>query len=178
MIPEPLHPAVVHFPIVLAFLLPVAVLVARFAISRGTQARSAWLPVVALALVLTLSTFVATRTGEAEEETVEMYVPEAALHEHEEAGERLRLVAVLALAVGAAGLAGGRMGHGARLVTVGVSFVVAGFAVPVGHSGGGLVYTHGAASAYTQSSEMERDSVPEEEAGADEAHHPEEEGEP
>jgi hypothetical protein len=35
MLPEPLHPAIVHFPIALASLLPVAVLLAILALRTG-----------------------------------------------------------------------------------------------------------------------------------------------
>ena len=39
MIPEPLHPAVVHFPIVLVVLLPLAAMTALLLIRRGEEAR-------------------------------------------------------------------------------------------------------------------------------------------
>ena len=42
MLPNPMHPAVVHFPVVLAFLLPLFVAGALLAIRRGANARRAW----------------------------------------------------------------------------------------------------------------------------------------
>lgn len=150
MLPEPLHPAVVHFPMVLVVLLPIAALIALWAIRRGRVARWAWATPLALAAALALSSFVALRTGEAEEERVERVVAESALHEHEEAGERFFVLSGVLLLVFATGLAGGTLGRAGRLLaTVGsVGLVYAG--VQVGAAGGELVYQHGAASAYVQ----------------------------
>ena len=146
----PLHPLVVHFPIVLAVLLPISAIVALWAIGKGTTARRAWAVPVALAVALALGSFAATRTGEQEEEVVEEVVAESAIHDHEEAGERFLVLSGVLLAIIAAGLVRGTVGRAARLLgTVGAVALVAA-AVQVGHSGGSLVYRHGAASAYTQ----------------------------
>lgn len=148
----PLHPLVVHFPVVLAVLLPISALVALWAIGRGTTARRAWAVPLSLAAALTLGSFVATRTGEQEEDRVERVVPEGALHDHEEAGERLLVLSGVLLLVTVVGLARNTVGRAARLVsTVGALGLVAA-AVQVGHSGGSLVYRHGAASAYSTDS--------------------------
>jgi len=102
MIPNPLHPAVVHFPIVLAVLLPVAAGVALVTIHRGARPLHAWLPVVALSLALTGSAWVAVQTGQNEEERVEAVVAESAIESHEEAAEVfLPMSGVLLLLVGA-----------------------------------------------------------------------------
>lgn len=151
MIPDPLHPAVVHFPIVLAFLLPISALVALWAIRRGADRLRAWAIPVALAAGLTLSAFVALRTGEAEEDRVEAVVAENVLHAHEEAAERFLVLSGVVLLIAAIGLIGGTVGTAARvLATAGsLAVVVAGYAV--GDAGGDLVYRHGAASAYVDS---------------------------
>lgn len=148
MIPDPLHPAVVHFPIVLAVLLPIFALGALWAIRRGAKPRRPWAIPVALAVALTASAWVALETGEAEEERVEGVVGEAALHEHEEAGERFLVLSGLVLVLAGAGLAGGTLGSAARLLATAGSLgvLVAGFAV--GKAGGELVYRHGAAQPY------------------------------
>jgi hypothetical protein len=145
----PLHPVVVHFPIVLAVLLPISAGVALWAIRKGTTARRAWAVPVVMAVALAASALVAVKTGEAQDERVEQVVPEQPLEAHEEAAETfLTLAGGLALLV-AAGLARGRIGSGARgLGTVGAVLLVAA-AGYVGHSGGKLVYEYGAASAYT-----------------------------
>ena len=52
MLPNPLHPAVVHFPIVFMFLLPISAGVALWAIRRGANPLKAWAVPVAFALVL------------------------------------------------------------------------------------------------------------------------------
>ena len=145
----PLHPLVVHFPIVLAVLLPISVLVALWAIRKGATSRRVWPVPLAVAAALTVSAWVATRTGEAQEDRVERVVARGALHGHEESAERFLVLSGVLLVVAVGGLASGTIGRAARIVTAvgAIGLVAAG--AQVGHSGGVLVYRHGAASAYT-----------------------------
>lgn len=159
MIPDPLHPAVVHFPIVFAVVLPVVVVGALWAIRRGVRPRAAWAMPLALSAGLLLSGFVATRTGEAEEDRVENVVGEAAIHEHEEAAERFLLLSGVLLGVAGLGLVGGAVGSAARLLATAGSIVVLIAGVEVGRAGGELVYEHGAASAYVQSGQSQPAAV-------------------
>jgi len=152
MLPTPLHPAVVHFPIVFAVLLPAAALLALVAIRRGISPLKAWSFPLLLALGLTGSAWVALETGETEEQRVEAYVGEAVIHEHEEAAERFILFAGVVTLVAAAGLLSGVPGRAARLVAAAGSLVVLLAAVQVGAAGGELVYEHGAARAYASPS--------------------------
>jgi len=149
MLPEPLHPAVVHLPMALVALLPVAAIVALWAIHRGGRAVYVWAVPLALAALLTGSAWLALETGEQEEDRVEEVVSESAIHEHEEAAERFLVLAGVLTLVAGVGLAVGSVGSAARiLATVGtVAVLVAG--LQVGSLGGDLVYVHGAASAYT-----------------------------
>jgi uncharacterized membrane protein len=144
----PLHPVVVHFPIVLAVLLPISAIWALWAIRKGTTPLRAWSVPAAMAVALALSALAAVKTGEAQDERVERVVAEQPLETHEEAAETfLALSSGLALLV-AAGLVRGRAGGIARMLgTAGAAGLVA-VAVYVGHSGGKLVYQYGAASAY------------------------------
>lgn len=148
MLPEPLHPAVVHFPVVLAVLLPMFALRALWAIRRGSPPARAWALPVIVSAALAGSAWLAVETGEHEEDRVEGIVGAEILHEHEEAGERFLWLSGVLLLVSAGGLAGGRIGAAARYgATVGtLVLLLAG--VQVGEAGGELVYRHGAASAY------------------------------
>jgi len=148
MLPNPLHPAIVHFPIALVVLLPFFAIGALWAIHRGASARRTWLIPTAVAAALTVSAFVALRTGQAQGEKVERVVPERVVDGHEEAAERFLILSGVLLLVAGTGLVGGVVGRSARLVsTVGaVALVAAG--VQVGTSGGEMVYKHGAASVY------------------------------
>lgn len=148
MIPSPLHPAVVHFPLVLAFLLPISALGALWAIRRGARPLRAWALPVVVAAALVGSAWAAVETGEAEEERVEAAVSEQILHEHEEAAERFLVVAGLVLVVAGAGLLGGTTGTAARLLATAGSVVALAAGVSVGAAGGELVYRHGAAQPY------------------------------
>ena len=149
MLPDPLHPAIVHFPIVFMILLPIVLAGALWTIKRGAEARRAWtLPVIAAA-VLAGSAWLSAQTGEAQEEKVEGVVPESAFDTHEEAANRFILLSLGVLAITAAGLAKGKVGSVARGAALAGALGLVGAGYQVGHSGGALVYRHGAASAYT-----------------------------
>ncbi len=148
LIPDPLHPAVVHLPMALAVLLPLFAVGALVAIRRGVSPRAPWALVVGLTALLAASALVAKETGEDQEDRVEKVVPKAALHEHEEAADRFLVVVIAVLAVSTLGLRRDRLGQASRVVaTIGtLGVLAAGWAV--GEAGGELVYQHGAASAY------------------------------
>ena len=152
MLPNPLHPAVVHFPVVLAFLLPVFAVGALWMIRRGARARSAWTVPLVLAAALVISAWAAVQTGEAQEERVERVVADQPLETHEEAAKAFIAATTVVLLLMAGGLLPGRVGTFARVVgTIGAVALLGG-AVWVGDSGGKLVYRHGAASAYAGTS--------------------------
>lgn len=148
MLFEPLHPQIVHFPIALMTLLPIVLVGALVAIRRGAAVRSAWGVAAAFAVLLTVSSFAATYTGEQDAERVEEVVGDQPVEAHEEAGEWFRNLALVTTAIVLVGLASGTAGRTARLAApvAAVVLVVAG--VRAGHSGGVLVYEHGAASTY------------------------------
>jgi len=151
MLPNPLHPAVVHFPMVLMLFLPVIALVTLWAIRRGANARRAWAIPFVVAGLLTLSSWVSVETGEEQSERVERVVPEQPMESHEEFAEVFFMLSGAVLAVAAAGMLNGRIGRSSRVIATFGAVGLAAAGIRVGHSGGQLVYTHGAASAYTQS---------------------------
>lgn len=152
MLPNPLHPAVVHFPVALAFLLPLFIAGAAWAIRRGARPRRAWSLPLAAALALAASAWAAVETGEAQDERVERVVAERPLSRHEEMAEMFFAGSVAIAIVAVAGLFGGLAGRTARVATaVGSIGLLTGGAM-VGHTGGQLVYRYGAASAYTNGS--------------------------
>ena len=142
--PDPLHPAVVHFPIVLILLGTLVAFVAVFW-------RKGCVPAFA-AVILTLGAagaWVAVETGESDGGLVEDSSPavEQLIEAHEDWAKRTLTVAVIAavLAVGAAALF--RFPRVARGVGVAAALAagVGSWAVyETGHRGGALVYQHGA----------------------------------
>jgi uncharacterized membrane protein len=148
MLPNPLHPAVVHFPVVLAFLLPLFAGGALWAIRRGANVRRAWLMPVAGAIALAASAWVAVETGEAETQRVERVVSERIIDAHEEMAEAFFAASAGVALIAAVGLIGGVAGRAARILTGVGALALVGFVALVGHGGGQLVYRHGAASAY------------------------------
>jgi len=150
MIPNPLHPAIVHFPIVLAVMVPPLAVAAFWAIQTGRLPGRAWLGILVLQVALVGTAWFAAETGEHEEDAVERVVAERHIEGHEEAAERFLALAALVLPLAAAGMLRGRTGAINRGLTLALSLAVLGAGAAVGHGGGELVYRHGAAQAYLQ----------------------------
>ncbi len=151
MLPDPLHPAVVHLPIALAVLVPGFALVMTFLIHRNLLPARSWALVVLLQIGLVGSGWLALETGEREEERVEQVVAESHIESHEEAAERFLVVAGLGILALGAGLLPRGGGTVARVAGTVVSLAVLTAGIQVGHTGGELVYRHGAANAYVDS---------------------------
>jgi uncharacterized membrane protein len=167
-LPSPLHPAIVHFPIVLV-VLGAAVAVAAVVINR-------WhLPWIAAALLALggIGSYVAAETGEdAEDLAGPLTAPaHALLEQHEEAAERTEvataIAAVLAIAAAAIGAFSARRSAGGttdamaagkaetgggvkpalglvlRAATALAALTACYFIYETGHAGGQLVYEHG-----------------------------------
>jgi len=142
-LPSPLHPAVVHFPIVL-ILLGSGLSVLTVFVRRW---HLPWLVAIVLAAG-SAGALVATWTGEEAEESGESIraVPEALLHEHQEWGEAARNLALAAAAFAIASAAASRvpvLGRGLALFAAACALAAAYSVAQAGHLGGELVYRHG-----------------------------------
>lgn len=147
LLPNPLHPAVVHMPIALIVLLPFFVAGSWYAIRRGARPLVAWGITTALLATLSLSAFVALQTGNTQGEKVEEVIGEKVIETHEEMAETFLILSCVVLGVAGFGFIKGTPGSLARAATgVGVMALL-GFGARVGHTGGQLVYQHNAASA-------------------------------
>ncbi|HEX5747336.1 MAG TPA: DUF2231 domain-containing protein [Archangium sp.] len=146
----PLHPALVHLPLGLAFILPLLALGLTLAALRGKWSPGGWAVVVALLLAVVGGGLASLQTGEREEERVERLVPESAIERHEELAEAFVWTsgAVLALALGALVLKKEGLRRGLAVGVTAGSLAMGVLAVLTGEAGGELVYRHGAASAY------------------------------
>ncbi len=142
--PSPLHPAVVHFPIVLILLGTLVALPA--AVTPRWHLR--WIAAALLAIGA-LGALIASTTGEQDGEAIE-HQPQvsALLDQHEDWAERTQGFSlgagVLAVVAAAATLRWPRAARGLGLAGAAVA-VIASFCVfRTGHYGGQLVYRHGA----------------------------------
>jgi hypothetical protein len=141
----PLHPAIVHVPLGVALVLPLAAAVLTIAVWKGKLPRVALAVVTGLLLVLVAGGFTAMTFGDRDAKQAALVAPRDAIEEHEEAADLFVWVAVGILALSVVPLLAParlapRLG---ALVTVG-TVVVAGLAVNVGEKGGDLVFQHGA----------------------------------
>ena len=147
----PLHPAIIHLPLGLAFVMPVLAIGFAWALWKGRARTRAWAAIVALQTLLLGAGAVAMNTGEREEHRVERVVPEAALEQHEELASQFVWATggTLFLAGLVLVFRNRAFARTLALATVVGTLVVAASAVRVGHAGGRLVYAHNAGAAYS-----------------------------
>jgi hypothetical protein len=145
----PLHPALVHVPLGLAFVLPVVAAGLALAVWREVLPRRAWLVAVVLQALLVGGGFLALQTGEGDEKRVAAVVGKSLVEAHEHGAEAFVLGAAVVLGLCLAVLAVPRRAVAAfaAIATAG-SLVVVGLAYRTGKAGGELVYSRGAARAF------------------------------
>lgn len=146
---DPLHPALVHVPLGLAFVLPWVAAAMAVAIDRGLLPRRAWVLVALLQLLVVAGGAAALLSGFREEHAVDGFVSGRLVQRHEERAVSFLVGAALLLALYTAVLAvpPGRTRAVTALAVAG-SLVVAGLGLWTGKAGGDLVYRHGGAAAY------------------------------
>ena len=110
MYPNPLHPAFVHFPIVFMLVQPIVLLAALFAVRRGASVRAAWGIAAVFAVLLAVSAFTATQTGELTEHKVKDTIGEQLVEDHAEQAELFRNLAIVGAVIVLIGLAPGAAG--------------------------------------------------------------------
>jgi uncharacterized membrane protein len=142
-VPDPLHPAVVHFPIVLIFFGTLVSVLAIFT-RRGALPQFT----AAILILAAAAAQFAVITGGDEADDVIQRMPDARrlVHDHAEWGERTRTVAVVAAIVAVVALAFYRMRGFRRLfalVTTLIAATACYCAVEAAQHGGAMVYHHG-----------------------------------
>jgi hypothetical protein len=151
----PLHPALVHLPLGLAFILPFLALAAVIGWWKGWATRRAWAVIVVLQLVLLGAGLYVKTTGEHEERVVRRIFPRGTVRSHSQAADYFVWSTGITLVVAGLGLAlKDRKAQWAATAATVATFVVAAVGVRVGHLGGVLVYQKGAAMIYTADSTM------------------------
>jgi uncharacterized membrane protein len=145
----PLHPIVVHFPIALAFLLPLLSILFAFFIKTQKMKGSMWLIIVGLHIFTVGAGYLALETGEREEDRVAKVVDKDLISDHEKYAEIFVGVTVVATVISVvAFFLQTNIQFYAQLANVLVLLVAAFFAYETGEHGGDLVYKHGATRAY------------------------------
>ena len=145
------HPKLVHVPMALGVLMPLIAGGLLLAWWRNWLPRRGWFLAIGLQAVLLGSGILALRSGEAEGDRVEQVVAETYIEQHEEAAELFVWASgvVLAMMLFAASLGTRRSALPVAAAATLATFLVLGLGYRTGRAGGGLVYQHGAAAAYT-----------------------------
>lgn len=150
----PLHPAIVHLPIGIGFVLPFVILIVIWGQYRNCLSQKTWFLVVFLQFVIFASGIAALKSGENEEERVEKVVSEAWIELHEETAESVPIAAGMVFVVSLlAYLPKPQIKRLARFATFAGSCGMVYLLFQAGHTGGELAYTHGAARAYIQNAD-------------------------
>lgn len=170
----PLHPALVHFPIAIAVLIPLLAIATLFFIQKKMISTEIWLGILVIQALLVTSGFLSMQTGHEDEEIVEETIKHSLIHQHEEAAEAMTYTATGILLIGLAAYFLSKkipFKIGASITIAGM-FVVTAMALNTGKKGGELVYKYGAAEAHrknnanidsTESSQPAMDSTESEE---------------
>jgi uncharacterized membrane protein len=147
----PMHPAVVHVPLGIAVAMPVLAVLCAIGIVRGLLPARTWWLVLVLQVIMLGAAFVAMRSGEEDEESVEEIVAEEAIESHEDKAKQFVISINLAVVLSIATLATGALKVGRLILVLATlaTFLNAGMAIRAGKAGGELVYVHGAAAAHT-----------------------------
>lgn len=152
-LPDPLHPAIIHFPVVLILLGTCAALVAIFW-------RKNHVPILAAALLTlgALGAWVAVQTGKSDGGLLVTLSPqaEALLDQHQDWGQRTLFIALAAAIIAIASAVLIRFPRLARITAAAAALtaVTASYGVyQTGHRGGALVFHHGAGVMVAQSDE-------------------------
>jgi uncharacterized membrane protein len=141
----PLHPMIVHFPIALACLLPVVLVVFAWGLGRAGWSRMAWLAPLSLQALVFLSAWFALQLGERDEDRIEQVIAEQRIEAHEEAGERFVLASGILLLLMTIPLVWGTRVLPSMLAAL--SLVSVFLVYQAGHSGAQLVHGPGSVSA-------------------------------
>lgn len=145
----PLHPALVHIPLGLSVIMPFLVGLMWFLTHKNWLPKKSWLIIIALQATIFGSGILAMETGEQDEEVVERVVSEEIIKDHEEMAETFvkisGVLTLLLLSLIAAPKKYENLAKAGSLLAVTLNLLLA---ANVGHSGGELIYKHGAASAH------------------------------
>jgi uncharacterized membrane protein len=147
----PIHPFIVHWPLALAFLMPLLSFVFALGIKKQWIKPKFWLVIIILQATVVGSGYLAMETGEDEEEKVEKMIDKKAIHEHEERAEVFIALSVVSLVLTIVTILLKEKWRPMLALLSSISLAGASFAAfRTGEAGGALVYQYGAANAYSQ----------------------------
>lgn len=145
----PIHPIVVHIPLVLAGLTPIVAGWLAWQTWQGRGSRRAWFVAFALQAVIVGSALVAIDTGGDEAEVVRKVVPHGTIGEHAHEARQFTMAAgAVAAMLLAAVVFTDKKAAVAGAVAAAASLFVVLLGIRAGHAGGKLVFEYDAGAAY------------------------------
>jgi hypothetical protein len=147
----PIHPIVVHVPLVLAGLTPLVAGWLAWQTWRGKGSRRAWLVAFALQAVIVGSALVAIDTGGDEADVVRKVVPHGVIGAHAHAARQFTIGAgaVAAMLLAAVVFTDKKAAVAGGVAAAAAVFVVV-LGLRAGHAGGKLVFQYDAGAAYVK----------------------------
>lgn len=136
----PLHPIIIHFPIAIGCLMPVLMIFIAIAIRKWQWPARTWWVIVLLQSIFFLSSMVAVKTGELDEESGRAPLV-SGMEEHEEWGEKVPIAAGIILALTLMPIFLPKKYNAALIVSILGSMLVVGLLIQTGHTGGQLVHS-------------------------------------
>ena len=145
----PLHPLIVHIPLVLAGLVPFVAGFLAWQTGRGRGSRWAWAVALALEAAIVIGVLIAIDSGGDEAGVVRSVVPRDAIHEHADAAHWFEYAtfATLALLIAATFLRD-KLSAILGWIATAVALVTVAIGIRVGHLGGKVVFEYDAPAAY------------------------------
>ncbi len=147
----PFHPLISHFPIALAFIIPLLSITFALLIKSGKMLSQTWLIIIALNLTTVTMGYVAIKSGVAEEAAMEKVLEKKLLQTHESTAEVfVGLIVISTLLSLSAFFLKDHFQFAVQMCSAGLGLVGIYFAYQTAILGGELVYKYGAATAYVQ----------------------------
>lgn len=153
------HPLLVHLPIALALVAPVAGAIAIYLTQKKSNlARAAWIGIILWQIILVGSIYTALATGENDEELLGEANQENynIIHEHEERAEIFFIFSIGVVIIATAAIKENKARSVLRSITLLAQISLLFICLWTGHAGGKIVHEHGLSRYLLESNSIQK----------------------